>query len=304
MLKGLRISVVMATYNGEKYVKEQIDSILYQTRRPDELLIFDDASTDKTKDIIQSYEKQYDYIKVIMNEKNMGWKTNFAKAITKASGDFIFLADQDDIWTKDKIEKMISVMERDNSIELLASNYIPIYESKKEGKVNSYFYRKYGMGNLVKVRKPKLYCVPFRPGCCYCIKKNLILFFDRLWSENYPHDLILWEIAAFRDSLYIFNEELMFFRRHTGNNTPKNPHDKKGRIEKTVDLLKLINEIENIEAIRLSDYNKKILKNQKKYFTNRIKMINHKTIYNILSTIQFINYYPMYRGFFGDLIAK
>lgn len=304
MAKRLKVSVVMATYNGEKYIKEQLDSIVSQTRNPDEILIFDDASTDKTKDIIFSYEKQYDNIKVIINSKNKGWKANFAKAITLAEGDLIFLADQDDIWFQNKIQKMAGVVEKNNSIELLASNYKPIYETEKAARINKFFYKKYGIGLISKIDKPKLYCVGFRPGCCYCFQRKLVPYFEKIWSDDFPHDLILWEIAAFRGSLYIINDELIFFRRHLANNTPRNPHDKAGRIEMASVLLKIVHKIDDLGEACINSSNKKILCEQKMYFTSRINMMNHKSVHNILSALKYIHYYPMCRGFVGDLVAK
>ena len=95
------ISVCIATYNGEKYIKEQIDSILCQLGIEDEVIISDDGSTDATLTIIESYKD--DRISLYKNAfKNV--VLNFEFVINKANGDYIFLSDQDDIWHKDKVE--------------------------------------------------------------------------------------------------------------------------------------------------------------------------------------------------------
>lgn len=304
MERKIKISVVMTTYNGEKYIREQIESIVHQTTRPDEILIFDDVSTDGTQEILNYYERRYDNVKVIINDINKGWRANFAYAISQSKGDFIFLSDQDDIWFHDKIEKMVGIMQKNDSIELLASNYEPIYESAHIPKVNGYFYRKYGLKYLVKIKRPKLLCVAFRPGCSYCFKRSMISLFEDLWSDDCPHDLVLWEIAAFRGSLYIVNEQLFFFRRHMENNTPQNPHNRVARIEKVTSLLKLVCKIQGLEAMNLDNSHKKNLKNLENYYKNRVELIKHKSIHNGLLVVKYINYYPMLRGFIGDFIAK
>ncbi len=98
------ISIVMATYNGETYIKEQIESILNQTISDFELIICDDCSKDHTVDILNSYKDNDKRIILIQNEKNLGFKKNFEKAISYCKGDYIAFCDQDDIWTPDHLE--------------------------------------------------------------------------------------------------------------------------------------------------------------------------------------------------------
>lgn len=99
----------MATYNGQKYIKEQIDSILCQLGEDDELVISDDSSTDLTVDIIKSYSDKR--IRFFFNELKNGVTHNFENAINKSVGDIIFLADQDDVWLPNKLNTMVSFME-------------------------------------------------------------------------------------------------------------------------------------------------------------------------------------------------
>ena len=101
------ISIAMCTYNGERFVKEQIDSIIAQSYTKFELIVVDDCSKDNTINIIKDYQSKDDRIKLFQNENNLGFVKNFEKAISLCSGDYIALADQDDIWKKDKIEVFI-----------------------------------------------------------------------------------------------------------------------------------------------------------------------------------------------------
>ena len=101
------ISVCIATYNGEKYIKEQLDSILPQLKKLDEIIISDDKSKDKTLKIIKTLNDSR--IKIFTNPKK-GLISNFENAITKSSGDYIFLSDQDDIWHENKIQFYLTVL--------------------------------------------------------------------------------------------------------------------------------------------------------------------------------------------------
>ena len=93
----------MATYNGAKYIKEQLDSIIPQLRDDDELIVSDDASKDETLKIVESYNDPR--IKIFHNE-NHGVAHNFENAMRQASGDIIYFADQDDVWLPGKLDKM------------------------------------------------------------------------------------------------------------------------------------------------------------------------------------------------------
>ena len=102
------VSVVMCTYNGEKYLPQQLDSILNQTYPITELYIQDDCSTDSTIEVIQEYQKKYPIIRYSVNSQQEGVNENFYSAVEQATGDYIAFSDQDDVWLLDKIEKKIN----------------------------------------------------------------------------------------------------------------------------------------------------------------------------------------------------
>ena len=106
------ISVAMTTYNGEKYVKEQLESILEQTKPVDEIVIMDDKSTDETVEIIKKIQEKSE-VNIILevNKENVGYIENFRRAIKKTKCYIIFLCDQDDVWYKGKVEVMSGLME-------------------------------------------------------------------------------------------------------------------------------------------------------------------------------------------------
>ncbi len=106
------ISIAMTTYNGEKFLKEQLNSIINQTYKNLEIIICDDCSTDNTINIINEYKEKDERIQLYVNEKNLGFSKNFEKAISLCKGEYIALADQDDIWKLNKIELMVTNIEK------------------------------------------------------------------------------------------------------------------------------------------------------------------------------------------------
>src|SRR5690554_3666064 len=118
------VTIVMATYNGEKYLEEQIDSILSSTYKDFKLYIVDDGSRDSTMEILNRYQKQYpDKIHVKRNETNMGVTLNFLNAISRTRSEYIMLYDQDDVWKKDKIAK---TLKRVRQMEVQFGKDLPI----------------------------------------------------------------------------------------------------------------------------------------------------------------------------------
>ena len=109
----MKISVVMATYNGEKYLDQQIRSILNQTCKPDEFIVCDDNSSDGTITILEKY-RQLSQLSYVVNTSRLGVINNFVKAVSlAAAGNYISLADQDDEWMPDKLEKCAALLKND-----------------------------------------------------------------------------------------------------------------------------------------------------------------------------------------------
>lgn len=123
-------SICMATYNGEKNIFEQMDSILKQIDNDSEIIVIDDCSKDNTVKIIKDFDD--DRIQIFVNEERLGVNKSFEKAIGLAKGKYIFMADQDDIWTEKRYEKMISKLK---SSLLVSGNTIAI---DKDGKKINY----------------------------------------------------------------------------------------------------------------------------------------------------------------------
>jgi len=128
--KDILVSITLATYNGEKFIREQLDSLLQQTYNNLEIIISDDGSTDKTIPIIEEYFKKDPRISFSKNPTPNGYKKNFERAIRLCRGEIIFLCDQDDIWYKDKIVEHLKAYE--NKKNKWVSNEVRLIDEKKK----------------------------------------------------------------------------------------------------------------------------------------------------------------------------
>ena len=109
----MKISVAFIVYNGSQYLRTQLDSILAQTHKVDEIIVCDDASSDNTKEILEEYKNEHpNLFSLHYNKKNLGPTKNIEKAIQACTGDIIFLADQDDYWETTKVEAIVKWFEK------------------------------------------------------------------------------------------------------------------------------------------------------------------------------------------------
>ena len=211
------ISVCIATYNGEKYIKEQLDSILLQLGETDEIVISDDNSTDKTIEIISNYNDHR--IKIFQHTKNEKLKTmtaapfrlaanNFENAIKNAQGDFIYLSDQDDIWHPDRIIRTQAYLEK---YDLTMCNYKVI---NNEGHVlDEKFFKK---NPVSKILLKNILTIPFR-GCCMSFRREILDYCIPLPKACIGHDYWIGYMVTHLGSFKYIDETLHLYRKHYNN---------------------------------------------------------------------------------------
>lgn len=246
----MKISVAMTTYNGSKHIEEQLNSILCQTRRPDEVVICDDKSTDDTVNKISDFitkHKLTNWI-IVLNEVNIGWKKNFRKAITMSSGDIIFFADQDDVWIDDKIMYMSSLM-KEYDMGCLYGESIKISE---DGQLNQELNSvNHFSGHLMKIQYSRAFYSVGGLGCCMCINRRVANKYLELNVEEDKHDSQCSRIALLYDTLWHVDKAVINYRVYPGNTSGISDQysfgtsDTKQRIEDIELIIKWLKAVEN-----------------------------------------------------------
>ena len=204
----MKISVVMTVYNGEKYLLEQMDSILNQSYLPNEIIISDDCSNDRTMNLLEKYNNNKNIeIKIYKNEKNLGFTKNFEKAIFKSTGDLVFLSDQDDVWYKNKIETIINKFNENPDINLIIHDADLVDANLKKTNITKISQVKSGFKNTDVLIT----------GALSVFKKDLLKYILPFPQDLLGHDGYIHFIAKNLGSRLVINDNLQMLRRHTGN---------------------------------------------------------------------------------------
>lgn len=201
------VSIAMCTYNGGKYLEQQLDSLCGQTYKNLEIIIVDDCSKDNTVAILQHYKNRDERIKLFVNEENLGFTQNFSKAISLCHGDFIALADQDDIWKGEKIERFIDMI---NDHVLIYSDAILIDEFSQPK--NEQLIRPENQLVAGHCNKAFLFM--------NCVSGNTLMFKKELLEYVLPippisyHDVWIAYVASSLGTITYMNEPMIYYRRH------------------------------------------------------------------------------------------
>lgn len=301
----MKISVVISTYNGEKYIQEELESIKNQTIKPDEVLIFDDGSSDDTVALMQRYIKTNNLQswRVIKNNKNKGWKRNFMEGIKQASGDIVFIADQDDIWMPKKIQHMSEIMERKKEIFLLTSKYKNFFDNWNDDTKN--LMAKKENKTLTKVDEVNRFFAMDYPGCTYCVRKD---FFDQIypeWNPRFAHDAFLWRYALAQKGAYVLNETLHLWRKHT-ESTYAVIEKTSQNYEFRYDALELYELFLDtfLNSQKIDKDQKEIFKKYKKWIELRKKFYETRNPIYGIRLIAYIEQYRDIRQYIGDWVIS
>lgn len=212
------LSVVMCTYNGAMYIEEQLNSIVEQTYPIHELIIQDDGSTDNTVEIIQHFCSRYKFIHLFRNAQQLGINRNFFSAMERATGEFIAISDQDDIWEKDKLETQMNLI----GDKLLCSGLSKPFSSDPTVKFS--FEQRIPNFSLSRF----MFAFPLA-GHTLLFRKNLLSLIPNLPGiiSLFMYDVILGVTAATQNSIVYADKILVHFRRHPSAATYTSPSDYK-----------------------------------------------------------------------------
>lgn len=213
-----KVDILLATYNGEKYIKEQVESILNQTYENIRIIISDDCSTDNTRQVLKEYENN-EKIKIFYQEKNLGYVKNFEFLLKQVKSNLYMLSDQDDVWKKEKVEKSVEKIESEKldlvfgDLEVVDENLNTLYKS----------YNRY-MHLIHKIKKYQKdyrlqYLYNCMTGCTIISRKNWI---DKVLpfptnSKYMIHDYWLGLVIALNGKVGYIEEPYILYRQHGKN---------------------------------------------------------------------------------------
>lgn len=293
----MNISVVMATYNGEKYMEEQLDSIRMQTLQPDEVILCDDCSTDYTVEIAEKYIAKYhlqEKWKIIVNDKNLGYANNFNKAAEMASGDIIFFADQDDLWALEKIQKMFDIMKEHPRCQVLCTDYEPFSNDVRAPKPPRRILKQMrNDGSLEKVSLDKKSIYLRTLGCCMCVRKSFYMAIQKYWFDGWAQDDRMWRLAQCVDGCYLLHTSLVKHRLH-GNNTSTygKYHTKEKRIKLFQDKQKANEQMEfMLSDCGANNSQIQLIVNHIEMMKFRIGLLENRNLKYALKLVKYLPYY-------------
>lgn len=240
-----RISVAMATYNGAAFLREQLDSIAAQSRAPDEIVITDDGSSDRTGETIAAFASATTIpVRFHRNAERLGYSRNFIEAIRRCSGEIVFLSDQDDVWFPEKIATVMREFEKPGTMAVLNGQIITDASLNHHGRTMLDNARTLGMGpdRLIS-------------ACATAVRRDwaLLLFGDpramrRADDLGIESDRWLNEISVALAVRAFVEQPLQYFRRHGANTTEHIQHQPKGTGVR--DLVRLRQDVAPVAAWR------------------------------------------------------
>jgi len=236
----MKISAAFIVYNGANYMRTQLDSILAQRHKVDEIIVVEDASLDNTKEILAEYVNKYPSLfSIYYNTENCGSYRSIDKAIKACTGDLILLADHDDFWENNKVERILKYFEENPNMEGLMTNGFLI---DAEGEINTNYFlwdsMSFPFKNVTNNNELKKYINTVEncaTGATMAIKNHLpILKNDFPFIKNMVHDRWLAINLAEKNTLGILDEKLIRYRLHPTQETG----GRKTEIEEFVELNK------------------------------------------------------------------
>lgn len=216
-----KIAILLATYNGERYIADQIDSLLAQTVQGWELYIHDDGSKDKTLDVIQRYAERYDFVHILDYPSQGGAKANFFSLLDRVEADIYFFCDQDDVWLPQKMEKYINRL--DDEERKKADSPIIVYSDlfvtdTDLNIVNNSFLDYSGIHPQFINTFAESAATAFVTGCAMCFNHRAKLVTQRPYDIAQMHDAWI-TLCVIREGgvVSFIPESLIYYRQHFDN---------------------------------------------------------------------------------------
>ncbi|WP_151829920.1 glycosyltransferase family 2 protein [Acinetobacter ursingii] len=268
-----QVDIAMATYNGERYIEEQIRSIQQQTYTNWILYISDDGSSDRTVSLIRKMMENDTRIKLINTNRQGGVIQNFNEALSRTTANYILLCDQDDIWPKERLAvlvlKLESIEYKDPSQAILIFTDLELIDDRGNRLENS-FYESNGLSPMENMINHSLLWQSTVYGCTTIMNRNLLNISLPIPEYALMHDQWLALNAAQNDSLYYHDIKSIQYRQHSGNVVGGTNHGFLGKFH---------NFKKNLKSIKKSVAKSKlILKNHPNLYIDR-NSLNHSSLF-------------------------
>ena len=208
----MSISVALPYYNGEKYIEEQVDSILPQLEEGDELIISVDGATEDSRAILKILLKKDKRIRIVKGP-GMGVVQNVDRLLRLCTGDIIFLSDQDDVWAPDKVKKVMEAFEDPGVTAILHDAVLMDGEARFLDEKSMFSFRNTRTGMMKNIIRNSYV------GCCMAFRRELVPVICPIPKEMYMHDFWIGMAAEEMGEVRLIHEPLLYYRRHDMNVT-------------------------------------------------------------------------------------
>lgn len=229
----MKISIAMAYYNGGMYIKEQMNSILSQLGKKDEVIVSVDGASDGSQPLLMQMAEEDSRVRVIKGP-GKGVVKNFENAIRHCTGDIIYLSDQDDIWKPDKVKSVNKAFE-DSEIKAVLHDAEIIDENGRPTGEKSLFNLRKSKEGILKNLVKNSYV-----GCCMAFRKELIPVICPIPKEMYMHDYWIGTAAEYMGKVCFLRKQLIGYRRHSSNVTQMTHGSIGFMIKKRVDIIRCL----------------------------------------------------------------
>ena len=298
-----KVSVVLTTCQGARFLPELLGSLCSQTRLPEEILVSDDCSTDDSLSILRSFAEKHPGIRwrIRQNSRRLGWKRNFIQTIADAEGEILFCADQDDVWERDKIERMVACMTEHPEIRVLGCDDVTIDAA---GNVTGRRRMRYPAGDAPLERIPltPTFYESVRPGCGIAIRRDMAQLLVEYWAENCAHDALAWSLGVLDGSAWVLHRDLLRYRIHASNTTKK-----KNTRQEHLESLEM--QVQNARqcAAWLQDRGEtsgqrcRVVSDALRFFTLRQEAVSRRSLRTLLKVLPYRRCYTYLPSFLKDL---
>ena len=309
------ISVALAAYNGQEYIIRQLETIKNQTVSVDEVIICDDGSTDNTVSLCRNFIAENALVNwhIFENEKNVGFCLNFYGAIKKCRGDIIFLSDQDDEWTADRVEVMCACMDAHPEISVLSSRYDIIDKDSKviENSGVTYLGTK-NDGSIEYVTPESLIGCSYIRGFSMCMRRSTAQFIKPIDLKSLmAHDWLIAMLGCITGSTAILNTVLAHYRYHLDNVSLSVMNKQNRRRELSKRILGLEESVQGHEYVMSLFKDRSLIHKTERFIAfekRRIEFLKSKNILRGIALVFGMSHYNRYykgsgfRVWIGDIV--